>query len=213
MYQRQPLQPYLPPRIRRAHENALCRDIRKNTPNCHLLPLSYERMDEMEQAVFRCNLLGINPRDHVVIHDLDIIVGQCLALNVNVIQLQALHSTTTNAYNKAREECEKHVKASSHLPHRDEKYHTDKKALQQKRERARDVMNKVAHELHIYCLDKSRMFDDIAISLEEAKKVKIAQGLNGCDSISEYEPPTYEHAEIYYMFLPVLAKLTLVRGA
>jgi hypothetical protein len=213
MDQQQRLKLYLPKRIQRVYEDALCHSIRTNTPDSLLLPLLRERMDELEQAVIRCKLLGINPRDRAAINNLDDIFGQCLARDVIVIHLQALHSTTTDAYKKAREECQKHVEASSHLLRRDEKYYIDKKALQRERERACNDMSKVAVKCISYCREKSRMFDDIVQLLEEAKTVKIAQGLNGCDSISEYEPPTYEHAEIHWMFLPVLVKLTLVRGA
>ena len=211
--QQQRQKSYLPNRIRRVYDDALCYSIRTNTSDSLLLPLSCERMDELEQAVNRCKLLSINPRDCAAINNLDDIVGQCLARDVIVIHLQALRSTTMDAYNKAREECEKHVKASSHLPHRDEQYYIAKKALQQERERACNEMSKVAEKRISYCHEKSRMFDDIAQLLEEAKKVKIAQGLSGCDSISEYEPPTYEHAEVYWMFHEVLVKLTLIRGA
>ena len=206
------LQRYLPYRFIKAHADAVyyCTLCRRRT-SILLYPLSYD-IAELERAFIKCTLLGINLEDSDAINNLDALFRHYLTQDVIVIQLQALHSIKTDAYNQASRKCEEHVNASSQK-YLNEQYYIAKKALQKKRECARDEMKEAAQKLHMYCHDKTRMFDDIAISLEEAKKVKIAQGLIGCDSISEYEPPTYEHAEVYWVFREVLVKLTLVRSA
>ena len=170
-----------------------------------------DKVNRLKEAANRCTLLGIIPGDLRDVDKVGATFKQCLEDNSEVCALADWYEVLLLEYNDAKRIYEEYKQWMATLSKLRLKQvgNDNKDALKQSRETARDAMNKADDALNTFCDDVVYVLADIVHSLEAKKKANIAQGFSGHASIGQYEPPTYKHARVFWMFREVLVKLTL----
>ena len=173
-----------------------------------------DEVNLLEEAANRCTLLSITPGDLCDVDDVGTAFRQCLEESSEVCALADKHKVHSLEYDDAKRIYEEYKQwmATLSKPRLKQVGNGYKDALKQSRETARDSMNDADDALNTFCHYVVDVLADIVHSLEAEKKANIAQGLSGHASIGQYEPPTYEHARVFWMCQPVLVKLTLALG-
>jgi len=172
---------------------------------------TWNEVNLLKEAANRCTLLSITPGDSCDVEEVGTTFRQCLEDNSEVCALADLYKVLLLEYNDAKRIYEEYKRwmATLSKPRLKQVGNGYKDALKQSRETARKSMNDADDALNTFCHYVVDVLADIVHSLEAEKKANIAQGLSGHASIGQYEPPTYEHACVFWMCQPVLVKLTL----
>jgi hypothetical protein len=165
----------------------------------------------MKEEADRCTRLSIIPGDLGDVYEVGATFKQCLEDNSEVYALADRYKVLLLKYNNTKRSYKEHKQLMKTLtqPRLKQLGNGSRVALKQSKETAFVAMNVAGDALNTFCDDAVEMLTDIVYSLEEQKKAKIAQRLSGHASIGQYEPPTYEHACVFWMCQPVLVKLTL----
>ena len=170
--------------------------------------ITQDEVNLLKEAADRCTLLGIIPGNSCDVDDVGTAFRQCLEESSEVRVLVDKHKVHSLEYDDAKRAYDEYKQRMATLskPQLKQVGNGNKDALKQSRETARDAMNKADDATSTFCCYVVEVLVDIVRSLEAEKK---AIGLSGHASIGQYEPPTYEHARVFWMCRPVLVKLKL----